>query len=90
MCSIYCPAQAYRSIDIASGTHVRTLRTGSEKERKWQPKGEKGRHTLGIESKCVLSTGAERMLVGNLVGLALTGITKNPMHPVYKNITTTV
>ncbi len=31
-----------------------------------------GRHTLGIECKGVLSTGVDRMLVGNRVGVGLT------------------
>ncbi len=41
-----------------------------------------GWHTLGIECKGVLSTGVDRMLVGNWVGLGLTRSTINSFAPV--------
>ncbi len=41
-----------------------------------------GHHTLGIECKGVLSTGVDRMLVGNRVGVDLTRSTINSFAPI--------
>ncbi len=41
-----------------------------------------GHHTLGIESKSVLSTGVVRMLVGNLIGVGLTRSTIRIFYPI--------
>ncbi len=41
-----------------------------------------GHHTLGIECKGVLSTGVDRMLVGNRVGVGLTRSTINSFAPI--------
>ncbi len=41
-----------------------------------------GHHTLGIEYKGVLSTGVDRMLVGNRVGVGLTQSTINSFAPI--------
>ncbi len=41
-----------------------------------------GHHTLGIECKDVLSTGVDRMLVGNRVGVGLTRSTISSFAPI--------
>ncbi len=41
-----------------------------------------GHHTLGIECKGVLSTGVDRMLVGNRVGVGLTRSTISSFAPI--------
>ncbi len=41
-----------------------------------------GHHTLGIEGKGVLSTGVDRMLVGNRVGVGLTRSTISSIAPI--------
>ncbi len=41
-----------------------------------------GHHTLGIESKGGLSTGVDRMLVGNRVGVGLTRSTFSSFAPI--------
>ncbi len=40
-----------------------------------------GHHTLGIECKSVLSTGVDRMLVGNRVGVGLSRSTISSFAP---------
>ncbi len=42
-----------------------------------------GHNTLGIERKGVLSTGVDRMLVGNRVGVGLTRSTINSFAPIH-------
>ncbi len=41
-----------------------------------------GHHTLGIDCKGVMSTGVDRMLVGNRVGVGLTRSTINSFAPI--------
>ncbi len=41
-----------------------------------------GHHTLGIECKGVLSTGVDKMLVGNRVGVGLTRSTISSFAPI--------
>ncbi len=48
----------------------------------WVERAPLGHHTLGIECKGVLSTGVDRMLVGNRVGVGLTRSTISSFAPI--------
>ncbi len=52
------------------------------KQQQQQQQHAPGHHTLGIECKGVLSTGVDRMLVGNRVGVGLTRSTISFFAPI--------